>query len=153
MESSPGAVCGLHEKEDFILAMDDRELLGVALNDIGEIVKVIYSFVEPKCALVSGFTFALFLLSFQEHENKPLILTVFNAQTKVIREVTLVPTSDWPGEGLLGIKLKLTVYEKPIDELNDAADFRSRSKSADTGDAHPEIDGKKPTGRSSFSLA
>jgi hypothetical protein len=65
----------------------------------------------------------------------------------------LVPTSDWPGEGLLGIKLKLTVYAKPVDELNDAADFRSRSKSADAGDVHPEIDGKKATDRSSFSLA
>lgn len=39
-DASPGALCGLREKEDYILAMDDRELLGVALKDIGDIVKV-----------------------------------------------------------------------------------------------------------------
>jgi hypothetical protein len=39
-DASPGAICGLREKEDYILAMNDRELLNVALKDIGEIVKV-----------------------------------------------------------------------------------------------------------------
>jgi hypothetical protein len=68
---------------------------------------------------------------------------VFNSHTKVNRDVTLVPTSNWPGEGLLGIKLKLMVYEKPIGELNDAANIRSRSKSADTGDVHPTTKGQE----------
>ncbi len=50
-DGSPGAACGLQAKDDFILAMDDRDLLCIALNNIGAIVKVRWS--TPVCFYTS----------------------------------------------------------------------------------------------------
>lgn len=54
----------------------------------------------------------------QNSENRPILLTVFNANSERIRDVVLTPSSDWPGEGLLGIKIKLNTYETLYMDTN-----------------------------------
>lgn len=45
------------------------------------------------------------------NENREVHLKVFNENTSKIRDVTIVPSKNWPGEGLLGVVLKLEKYD------------------------------------------
>ena len=47
-----------------------------------------------------------------------MLLTVYNTATTKQRDVVLTPSSSWPGEGLLGIKIKLNTYDAPRLDLN-----------------------------------
>ena len=51
----------------------------------------------------------------QNSENRPVILSVYNATTHSTREVCLTPSTNWPGEGLLGIKIKLNCYDGSLN--------------------------------------
>lgn len=46
------------------------------------------------------------------------MLTVYSTRTTKTRDVVLTPTSSWPGEGLLGIKIKLNTYEAVRVDVN-----------------------------------
>lgn len=60
-----------------------------------------------------------FSCSLQNSVNRPILLTVYNTKTLNQRDVVLTPSNDWPGEGLLGIKIKLNTYESlHVDLLN-----------------------------------
>jgi hypothetical protein len=63
-----------------------------------------------------------------------VLLKVFNTETKRTRDVTVTPTFNWPGSGLVGIRLQLTPCNIPLDDLNEVVDFHTRSKSTDSGD-------------------
>jgi len=47
----------------------------------------------------------------QNSVNRPVTLVVFNSKTQAMREVKLTPSTKWPGEGLLGITMKLNKYK------------------------------------------
>lgn len=67
----------------------------------------------------------------QNSVNRPVELTVYNSKTKKTRTTTLLPSNDWPGEGLLGIKLKLGCVDcrgSSSQDLNSAVDFKCKYK-------------------------
>eukprot|EP00981_Chlorochromonas_danica_P003988 scaffold753_cov164-Ochromonas_danica.AAC.18 len=49
--------------------------------------------------------------SLQANENKQIALKVFNENTAKVRDVYVTPTRDWPGEGLLGLIIRLEKYD------------------------------------------
>jgi hypothetical protein len=55
---------------------------------------------------------------FQNSVNRPVLLTVYNVKTTKTRDVVLTPSNDWPGEGLLGIKIMLNIYETVHVDVN-----------------------------------
>eukprot|EP01032_Pedospumella_encystans_P015040 gene15040-17240_t len=82
---SPGADCGLKCNEDFIIKLNGKTV----------------SATDPN--LIMGLV--------QNSINRPVTLQVFNTKTQKVREVKLTPSSNWPGEGLLGITMKLNRYK------------------------------------------
>eukprot|EP01032_Pedospumella_encystans_P014552 gene14552-16706_t len=82
---SPGADCGLKCNDDFIIKLNGKTV----------------SATDPN--LIMGLV--------QNSINRPVTLQVFNTKTQKVREVKLTPSSNWPGEGLLGITMKLNRYK------------------------------------------
>jgi S1-C subfamily serine protease len=81
---SPGEKAGLIVEADFILTVNGKKLRKLHPDQIKELV--------------------------QSNEDKELKLKVFNSTTGQIRDVTIVPTKNWPGQGLLGVKIRLEPY-------------------------------------------
>lgn len=117
---SPGEKAGLKVAEDFILTMNGQDIPFVDPEQIMSTVKVQETF-HTICVV--------FLFCFltpdrtryyppQNSENRPVLLTVYNTSTERIRDVVLTPSADWPGEGLLGIKIKLNTYETSYIDTN-----------------------------------
>ena len=46
----------------------------------------------------------------KSHEDKPLPLQVYNCKNHTIREIILVPSRNWPGEGMLGVTIRFDTY-------------------------------------------
>ena len=51
-----------------------------------------------------------FVTLIKESEDKPLPLTIYNCKCHSTREVTLVPSNKWPGDGMLGVKIRFDTY-------------------------------------------
>lgn len=51
------------------------------------------------------------LLLLKAFENKDLELKVYNSMSQSIRTVAIRPSRKWPGQGLLGISMKLVPYD------------------------------------------
>jgi len=43
-------------------------------------------------------------------EDKPLPLQVYNCKNHTVREIVLVPSRKWPGEGMLGVTIRFDTY-------------------------------------------
>lgn len=43
--------------------------------------------------------------------DKPISITVYSSKTQRVRELELVPTKNWGGEGLLGVSIKFCSFE------------------------------------------
>mmetsp|Transcript_34917 Transcript_34917/g.33213 ORF Transcript_34917/g.33213 Transcript_34917/m.33213 type:complete len:321 (-) Transcript_34917:63-1025(-) len=50
-------------------------------------------------------------------EDKPLPLTVYNWKSRTFREVILVPSRRWPGEGMLGVTIRFDSYHDAEEHL------------------------------------
>jgi hypothetical protein len=50
-------------------------------------------------------------------EDKPLPLKVYNCKSHTFREVQLVPSRSWPGEGMLGVTIRFDVYHNAEEYL------------------------------------
>lgn len=81
---SPAEKAGLQVMDDFVLSINDHSMKSMRLFDIKKFV--------------------------ESNENKPLDLMVFNVSTHKIRNVTIVPTRNWPGHDLLGMRLREEPY-------------------------------------------
>lgn len=75
----------MQENYDYILSMNDINLVKVEMKKISELVK--------------------------DYVDRSVELRVYNSSTRETRRVSLRPSSNWPGDGLLGIELKLVVYD------------------------------------------
>jgi len=75
--ASPAERCGLRVQEDFVVGLNGKKIAEMEADSIMGVIK--------------------------KSEKRPVLLTVFNTKTQSMREVTLTPTHDWPGEGLLGM--------------------------------------------------
>ena len=58
-----------------------------------------------------------FVTVIKESEDKPLPLTVYNCKCHKTREVTLIPSRSWPGEGMLGVKIRFDSYTNAEENL------------------------------------
>lgn len=47
-----------------------------------------------------------FIELIKSSEDKPLPLKVYNCKCKTIRDVELIPSRNWPGEGMLGVTIR-----------------------------------------------
>eukprot|EP00428_Durinskia_dybowskii_P074686 CAMPEP_0170389258 /NCGR_PEP_ID=MMETSP0117_2-20130122/18523_1 /TAXON_ID=400756 /ORGANISM="Durinskia baltica, Strain CSIRO CS-38" /LENGTH=138 /DNA_ID=CAMNT_0010645237 /DNA_START=221 /DNA_END=637 /DNA_ORIENTATION=- len=74
--------------------------------------------------------------------NRPVMLTVYNTESKSSRDVVLTPSTKWPGEGLLGIKLKLNTYE-----VSPRMDIDSNSVYNKEDDDFEDVVGTTPTSK------
>lgn len=120
---SPGAKCGLTANTDFILTVNDGLLNNMVKEDIIKLVKVRFSsFSSLKVILF----FSSSVFSSQESEDKPLYLEVYSSESKESRHVTLTPSRAWPGEGLLGIVIRLESYEAIVETVAAPVSDRER---------------------------
>lgn len=50
-------------------------------------------------------------------EERPLTLTIYNCKNHSVREVVLVPSRRWPGEGLLGATIRFDTFAEAEDHV------------------------------------
>lgn len=113
---SPGEAAGLKVTEDFILTMNGQSLPFMEAEKIMSTVKVF-----PSCqnlVRLDFFKTKLRSACLQNSVNRPVLLTVYNVKSGKSRDVVLTPSSSWPGDGLLGIKIKLGIYEAVHIDVN-----------------------------------
>lgn len=117
---SPGAQAGLVVDEDFILTMNGLPVPLMDAEKIMNVCKVRHAmcFVAARASLCCFFSSVschiityFHDLSVQTMINKPVLLAVYSTKTLAMRDVVLIPSENWPGEGILGIKIKLGPYE------------------------------------------
>ena len=89
--SSPAAQVGLVSFLDFIVAANDVPLGTAEVEYFVNLIK--------------------------EFEDKPLPLRVYNCKNHSVREVTLVPSKNWPGEGRLGVAIRYDSYTAAEEAL------------------------------------
>ena len=83
-ETSPGGRAGLQAYFDFIISIN-----GVVLEEDDDDFKRIL----------------------KENEGKEVLLRVYNSKTFSIRDVRVVPSTDWNGKGLLGVSIRFCTFE------------------------------------------
>ena len=98
--SSPSAKVGLVSFFDFIVAANDVELRNLDTTLI-ELIK--------------------------EHEDKELLLKVYNCKNNTLRDVVLTPSRKWPGEGMLGVTIRFDSYFEADEHLCHVLDVEADS--------------------------
>lgn len=83
-DGSPGQKAGLEAFFDFIVAINN-----IRLDQDNDTLKEL---------LKSG-------------ADKVITMTVYSSKTQIIREVQVVPTTTWGGQGLLGVSIKFCSFE------------------------------------------
>ena len=53
-----------------------------------------------------------FIELIKEYEDKPLPLTLYNIKNHSTRDITLTPSRNWPGEGMLGVTIRFDSFYK-----------------------------------------
>lgn len=83
-DSSPGQAAGLEAFFDFIVAIGNTRL-----NKDNETLKELL----------------------KANVEKPVKMTVYSSKTQGVREVTIVPSHSWGGQGLLGVSIRFCSFE------------------------------------------
>jgi hypothetical protein len=60
-------------------------------------------------------------------EDKPLPLKVYNCKSRTFRELELIPSRNWPGEGMLGVTIRFDVYHNAEECLCHVTDVDPES--------------------------
>lgn len=60
-------------------------------------------------------------------EDKPLTLTIYNTKNHTLREVVVVPTRKWPGEGMLGATIRFDSFQDCDDQVVHVLDLEVNS--------------------------
>lgn len=103
---SPGAVAGLSSILDYIVVAN-----GIRVDqDDGRLVEMI-----------------------TESKDKPLRLCVFNTHTLRTRELTVVPSESWGGQGLLGVTIRFDVLHSPDKHTLHVLDVYQNSPASEAG--------------------
>lgn len=84
MGKSPGEKAGLIAETDFILTVNGKKLRKLTPDQIKNLI--------------------------QSNEDKESTIKVYNSSRGQIRDVTIIPTKNWPGQGLLGLRIRLEPY-------------------------------------------
>jgi hypothetical protein len=104
------------------------------------------------CGLVSFFDFIIaangiplrtldttFIDLIKASEDLILPLTVYNWKSRTTREVSLIPSRNWPGEGMLGITIRFDSFHNAEDHICHVTDVEPNSP-ADLAGLQPEKD-------------
>jgi len=89
-DNSPSAKVGLVSFFDFIVAAN-----GIPLRQLD----------------------TTFIELIKESEDKELPITVYNCKNHSLRELVLVPSKNWPGEGMLGVTIRFDSYHDAEEHL------------------------------------
>ncbi|RNA36290.1 Golgi reassembly-stacking 2-like [Brachionus plicatilis] len=89
-ENSPGARASLEPFFDFIIAIN-----GSRLDQDNDTLRMILN----------------------SNIDKPCKLLVFSSKTMNIREITLVPTKNWGGQGVLGVSIRFCSFERANENV------------------------------------
>ena len=89
-ENSPGSRAGLEPFFDFIVAIN-----GSRLDQDNDTLKMILS----------------------SNIDKPCKLLVYSSKTMSLKEITLVPTKNWGGQGVLGVSIRFCSFEKANENV------------------------------------
>lgn len=58
-----------------------------------------------------------FIELIKNSEDKPLPLKVYNCKCKTVRDLELVPSRSWPGEGMLGVTIRFDSYHNAEEDI------------------------------------
>ncbi|CAF0984830.1 unnamed protein product [Adineta steineri] len=105
-EGSPGHKAGLEPYFDFIVSIN-----GIRLNTDDE------KFKETLKANI----------------NKPVELQVYNSKTQAVRQLPLVPHENWGGQGLLGLSIRFSSFDKANENVWHILDVQLHSPAALAG--------------------
>jgi hypothetical protein len=72
-------------------------------------------------------------------EEKLLTLTIYNYKNRSIREVVLVPSRKWPGEGMLGATIRFDSFQDAEEHLIHVLEVEANSP-ADIAGLQPMTD-------------
>lgn len=105
-DNSPGSRAGLEAFFDFIIAIN-----GSRLDQDNDTLKSILS----------------------ANIDKPCKLLVFSSKTMMVREVTLVPTKNWGGQGVLGVSIRFCSFERANENVWHVLDVQANSPASLAG--------------------
>ncbi|CAF3614422.1 unnamed protein product [Rotaria sp. Silwood1] len=103
---SPGHKAGLEPYFDFIVSIN-----GVRLDTDNEKFKE----------------------TLKENINKPVELLVFNSKTQTVRQLQLTPHENWGGQGLLGLSIRFSSFDKANENVWHVLDVQPHSPAALAG--------------------
>lgn len=87
---SPSSYCGLVSYFDFIVAAN-----GIPLKTVD----------------------TTFISIIKSSEEKPLTLTIYNYKNRSLRDVVMVPSRKWPGEGMVGATIRFDSFDDAEDHI------------------------------------
>lgn len=106
LENSPAHRAGLEAYFDFIVSID-----GIRLNQENDMLKQIL----------------------QKYVDQQVKVVVFNSKSKSIREVMLVPSNTWGGQGLLGVSIRFCSFEGAAENVWHVLEVHPNSPAAQAG--------------------
>ena len=89
-DNSPGSRSGLEAFFDFIVAIN-----GSRLDQDNDTLKMILS----------------------ANIEKPVKLLVYSSKTQSLRELTLVPSKNWGGQGVLGVSIRFCSFDRANENV------------------------------------
>ena len=105
-DNSPGSRSGLEAFFDFIVAIN-----GSRLDQDNDTLKMILS----------------------ANIEKPVKLLVYSSKTQSLRELTLVPSKNWGGQGVLGVSIRFCSFDRANENVWHILDVQPNSPAALSG--------------------
>lgn len=105
-DNSPGSRAGLEAFFDFIIAIN-----GSRLDQDNDTLKSILS----------------------ANIDKPCKLLVYSSKSLQVRELTLVPTKNWGGQGVLGVSIRFCSFERANENVWHVLDVQPNSPASLAG--------------------
>ncbi|UJR15423.1 hypothetical protein I4U23_002368 [Adineta vaga] len=105
-DGSPGHKAGLEPYFDFIVSIND-----IRLNTDNDKLKE----------------------TLKQNINKPVELLVYNSKTQTVRQLPLTPHENWGGQGLLGLSIRFSSFEKANENVWHVLDVQPHSPAALAG--------------------
>jgi hypothetical protein len=106
LDNSPAKKAGMQAYFDFLVSID-----GVRLNQENDTLKQIL----------------------EKYMDKPVKVSLYNSKTRTTREVELVPTNTWGGQGLLGVSIRFCSFEGATENIWHVLEIHPNSPAAQAG--------------------
>lgn len=104
---SPSAQAGLDPYFDYIVSVQDQTVQDETPNVVAQMAKL--------------------------HQDKPIQLMLYNSRLESYRQVTMIPSHQWGGDGLLGCSIRFCSYEEASSRVWHILDIVPGSPADDSG--------------------